>query len=265
MQIAVSLPNVGHPTALVDFAAAVDRAGAGAVLVWDGFQHETPALETLDPWVLLGAMAQVTDRARLGTGVTPISRRPPWKLAKEVITLDLLSGGRAVLAVGLGAPDEEEFHAFGDRGSLRDRARRTDEALPILDRMLRGEPVGHDGEHYEVHAELRPAAEQSPRPPVWTAATPPHRKPLARATRWDGVYCNVKIDTDELPMTPTEVTSYLGDLLDRDGFDVATIRHPAHDPAEYEAIGVDWLVEGWWPRGDDWIARFQRHVERLLG
>lgn len=265
MKLAVSLPNVGDPGALVEFAAAMEAVGIDAVLLWDGFQHQPDALDTIDPWTLLGAMAWATDRIRLGTGVTPISRRQPWKLGKELITLDHLSRGRAVLAVGLGAPDEQEFHAFGDRASLRERASRTDEGLEVLDQLLRGERVDHDGVHHRVHAHLRPPAHQSPRPPIWIAATAPHRRPLERAKRWDGVYLNVKIHDDEMPMTPGEVRDYLGEDLEREGFEVVTIRHPAHDVAEYETLGVDCLVEGWWPRGDGWLAAFRRHVERLVG
>ena len=63
---------------------------------------------------MLGAFAQATERVRLGALVTPLARRRPWKVAKEVVTLDHLSGGRAVVGVGLGEPPDDDFATFGD-------------------------------------------------------------------------------------------------------------------------------------------------------
>ena len=201
--------------------------------------------------MLLATIAAATDRVLLGAMVTPPSRRRPWLLAKQIVTLDHLSGGRAVVGVGLGFPEEDEFGAFGEVTDLRERAARTDEALTIIDRVLRGEPVDHDGPHFEVHAHLHPAALQSPRPRIWVAATPPHRAPLDRARRWDGVYCNLRTD-DFQPLRPEELQAYCGDLLADPTHDVVTTPHPEHRPEEYEAIGVTWLVEMPFP-GPNWV------------
>jgi alkanesulfonate monooxygenase SsuD/methylene tetrahydromethanopterin reductase-like flavin-dependent oxidoreductase (luciferase family) len=141
---------------------------------------------------------------------------------------------------------------------MRERAARTDEALAIIDRVLRGQPVEHSGEHYEVHAHLRPASVQSPRPRIWIAATPPHRKPLERAARWDGVYCNVTLD-ELVPLRPEELRDYLGHLPDDPDRDVVTSPHPEHAAAEYEAVGVTWLVDSWWP-GPGWLEQFRAHL-----
>lgn len=261
MKSGVSVPNVGDPAALVAFARHVEQEGWDGYFLWDGFQHQAEAeLATLDPWVLLGAVAAATDRMLLGTGVTPVCRRSPWKLAKEIITLDHLSDGRAMLGVGLGHPFEDEFAAFGDDSPLNVRASRTDEALGLLDLLLRGEPVDFDGAHYRVHAHLRPAARQSPRPPIWIAATAPHRKPLTRARRWDGVFCNWNPQTEE-PLTPTEVADYTEGI--NGGLDIVTFRNPNYDPAEYEQVGVTWLLEIPWPEGDNWLDEFQASLPEL--
>jgi hypothetical protein len=79
--------------------------------------------------------------------------------------------------------------------------------------MLRGGPVSHHGDRYDVAAELRPQSVQQPRPPIWVAAVAPYRRPLARAQRWDGV---VPIAMPEGYMTPDEVASFL-DGVDRPG------------------------------------------------
>jgi alkanesulfonate monooxygenase SsuD/methylene tetrahydromethanopterin reductase-like flavin-dependent oxidoreductase (luciferase family) len=83
----------------------------------------------VDPWVALAAVAVATSRIRLGPMVTPIPRRRPWKLARECVTLDHLSGGRLTLGVGLGDPVASEFGAFGEETDARQRAQRMDEGL----------------------------------------------------------------------------------------------------------------------------------------
>lgn len=260
MKRAVSVPNVGDPKQLVQFSREIERAGWDGFFVWDHLQiYANRRYDIIDPWMLLGAVAQVTERIRLGTMVTPLSRRRPWQVAKQLVTLDHLSNGRALMGVGLGAPVEDEFAAFGEATDLRERAARTDEALEIIDRMLRGERVDHRGEHYSVQAQLHPAAMQSPRPPIWIAATPPHRKPLERAARWDGVVCNVKLDSDSMPMRPDEVRQYVGDFFRSPNLAVCTTQHPAHRPEEYEAIGVDWLITGWLA-GPRWLDQFRKYL-----
>lgn len=261
MQHIVSVANAGDPDRLVQLAVEVEEAGFDGFFLMD---HVNTAFlgqeETLDPWVLLTAVACATQRLRLGTAVTPISRRRPWKLAKEVIALDHVSHGRVTLGVGLGAGDEHEFAPFGEVADARVRAVRTDEALDLMDQLLRGRPVDHSGDHYELHAHLKPAAVQSPRPPIWIGATPPFRKGLQRASRWDGLICNVRVQHDHSLLRPTELRSWAGDLLARPGFEVATFPHPDHGPDEYEEVGVSVLAHSWWPPGEHWIDDFRRHL-----
>jgi alkanesulfonate monooxygenase SsuD/methylene tetrahydromethanopterin reductase-like flavin-dependent oxidoreductase (luciferase family) len=260
VQRAIAVPNVGDPTKLVDLACDAEAAGWDGFFLWDHVQIYAPAaFEVHDPWMVLAAAAHATERVRLGAMVSPPSRRRPWNLAKQIVTLDHLSGGRAVVGIGLGFPAEDEFGAFGDATDLHERAARTDEAMEIIDRVLRGEPVDHIGEHYEVHAHLHPATVQSPRPRIWAAATPPHRRPLERAARWDGVYCNLKVEDDLMPLRPEELRDYVGAFLDDPGLDVVTSPHPDHPAVEYEALGVTWLVDSSWP-GPDWLEQFRERL-----
>lgn len=254
MRRGVSVPNVGDPGELICFAIDLEGAGWDGFFVWDHVQIVAGMeFEVHDPWMVLAAVAHATDRLTLGPLVTTPARRRPWILAKQIVTLDHLSGGRAVAGVGLGYPPADEFAAFADPDGIAERAERTDEALTIIDRILRGEPVEHDGGYYEVHAHLHPAAVQKPRPRIWAAGTPPYRKPLDRARRWDGVVCNVKLDGDLLPLRPDELAAYADDLLVDPERDVVTNRHPEHEPAEYASLGVDWLLESAWP-GGSWLA-----------
>ena len=86
---------------------------------WDGFfiwDHIWLGMNIalVDPWIALSAVATVTKSIRFGPMVTPIPRRRPWKLARETVSIDMLSKGRLILGVGLGWPPEMEFTPFSE-------------------------------------------------------------------------------------------------------------------------------------------------------
>src|SRR6478672_1770447 len=97
MKYGFVLPS-GDARTAAEFAEAAEQAG------WDGFFVWEPVWG-VDAWIALTAAAMRTERIRLGTMITPLSRMRPWKLASETATLDRLSNGRVILAVGLGAID----------------------------------------------------------------------------------------------------------------------------------------------------------------
>lgn len=238
MRFGVSMPNAGGTAELVELAAAAERSGWHGFFLWDHI-NALPVMH--DPWVLLGAIAARTTTIRLGTLVTPVARRRPWKLAKEVATLDHLSGGRAVLGVGLGIPAATEYGAFGEPTDARVHAAKLDEALPLLDEFLRGAQVDHEGEHYRVHAQLGPPSRQQPRPPIWVAATLPHRRPIARARRWDGIF---PLSSSTAPLTPDELASLVDTLRPPSGFEVLTAISGAVPVAELADAGATWGIDG---------------------
>ena len=118
MQYGFVLPG-GSATEQLEQAIVAEQAGWDGIFVWE-------AAYGVDPWTLLAAIAQRTSRVRLGTMLTPLPWRRPWKLASQVVTLDQLSAGRAILAVGVGAVDAElGEHRRGARpSSARRHARR---------------------------------------------------------------------------------------------------------------------------------------------
>lgn len=241
---------MGDPARLVGLALTAERAGWDGVFLWDHLHFVRDLeLEVMDPWVALGAMAQVTERVQLGTLVTPLPRRRPWKLAKEVVTLDHLSGGRAVLGVGLGDPAPDEFGAFGEPTDPRARAALLDEGLELVDRFLCGGAVRHDGAHFHVDADLRPRARQRPRPPVWIAGKWPNRGPLERARRWDGF---VPIQQDGTPAGPDAIAQAAGALADS-GVEVVANAGPGFPAAAYRDAGATWLVDSAWPGTGGWF------------
>jgi alkanesulfonate monooxygenase SsuD/methylene tetrahydromethanopterin reductase-like flavin-dependent oxidoreductase (luciferase family) len=248
MHFGINVPPIGSPAKLVELAVAAERGGWDGVFIWDHL-HLVRAmqLEIVDPWVVLGAVANATERVRIGPLITPVPRRRPWKLAKELATLDHLSDGRVVFGAGLGFPPDDEFTAFGEPAGERERADRLDEGLALIEALLRGEPVRHDGAHFHVDAHFRPPAVQRPRPPVWLAATLGARRPLARAQRFDGV---VPISPAGEPITPAQLARFLEPVERRDGFDVVATLHWSYTPVEYADAGATWLIQSSWPEGD---------------
>lgn len=194
MRYSINIPNFGafaDPRAVANVALAAEQAGWDGLLVWDHVVHrkrERRGQPFGDPWILLAAAALATSRLRLGTLLTPVARRRPEQLARQVATLDALSGGRMIFAAGLGAPIEDEFGSFGDTTDPTVLAERLDEGLDLLRTYWSGEPVDHHGRHYQVNdVTLLPATVQRPHPPIWIGGYWPNRAPMRRAARWDGV------------------------------------------------------------------------------
>jgi len=184
----INIPNFGDfadARTVATVAVAAEQAGWNALFVWDHLTHDRRPRPFGDPWMLLTAAALATSRIRLGTLVTPIARRRPQQLARQVATLDALSGGRVILGVGLG--DRDDFTCFGEPTDPRLLAERLDEGLDLMERYWTGEPVTYQGRHYQANdAALRPATVQRPRPPIWVAGFWPRRPPMRRAARFDG-------------------------------------------------------------------------------
>ncbi|MFE9030683.1 LLM class flavin-dependent oxidoreductase [Streptomyces iakyrus] len=191
MRFSINIPNFGDfadPRNVAKVAAAAEQAGWDGLFVWDHVLHRHHQGRPFgDPWMLLTAAALATSRIRLGTLLTPVPRYRPQQLARQVATLDHLSGGRVTFAAGLGGPVEDEYRSFGDTADPRVLAERLDEGLELLRRFWAGGPVNHHGRHYEVeNVTLLPATVQQPGPPVWIGGFWPRRPPMRRAARWDG-------------------------------------------------------------------------------
>ena len=139
----------------------------------------------------MAAIALNTTRLRIGPMVTPLPRRRPWKLARETVTLDHLSGGRLTLGVGSGFPGliDEDFVAFGEAGEVKRRAALLDEGLDVLAGLWSGKPFSYQGQHYRVaETTFLPGPLQQPRIPVWVPGFWPALGPYRRAARWDGIW-----------------------------------------------------------------------------
>jgi Luciferase-like monooxygenase len=124
----------------------------------------------------------------------------PWKLASETVTLNHLSNGRVILAVGLGAVDTG-FEEFGEVTDRRARAELLDESLEILTLLWKAKPFDFDGNHYHVHLKEiggplgAPPPVQQPRIPIWVVGAWPRSKSMARDLRYDGLLPNMMAKT----------------------------------------------------------------------
>jgi hypothetical protein len=176
----------------IDLACEAEEAGWDGFFIADGLALELPeigALPLFDPWVLMGAIAVKTSRIRFGTMITPVSRRRPWKLSRECVTVDQLSAGRLILAVGMGAAnDDGGFYKVGEATDLKIRAQRLDEGLAIIDGLWKGEPLTFAGKHFHVNnLTMLPRPFQAPRIPIWVVGVWDKPKSMRRALAWDGI------------------------------------------------------------------------------
>ncbi|MFD4405994.1 LLM class F420-dependent oxidoreductase [Nocardia sp. NPDC058499] len=121
----------------------------------------------MEGWTTLTALAQATERLRLGTMVTGVHYRHPAVLANMAATLDIISGGRLELGIGAGW-NEEESGAYGiELGSITERLDRFDEACQVLIGLLSQETTDFDGKFYQLNsARNDPKGPQRPHPPI---------------------------------------------------------------------------------------------------
>jgi len=249
MQYAIDIPNFGDFADLrltAEIARDAEAAGWDAVWVWDHIQRDS-GVPYADPWILLTVTALATTRVRLGPMVTPLPRRRPWLVAREAVTLDILSGGRFTLGVGNGSP-LREFTAFGESGDLRLRAAMLDEGLAIIEGLFRGGPFSFEGAHYRLdEVEFLPVPLQRPRMPIWVATTWPIRAPFRRAARWDGTW-PLRRDPNGVsqPLTPDDIRGACAMIAE----ERAAAGLPAGLGAGPDARPYDVLVSGVTPADD---------------
>lgn len=283
LRYGLTLPNggeCGDPRFVLELAERAEAAGWESFFLEDYVSYQgDPHVPTCDVWTTLGAIAVRTERMVLGTSVTPLPRRRPWKVAREAAVIDQLSDGRFVLGVGIGdvgdyvLTDASLTH-FGEVRDRRMRAEMLDEGLAIVDGLWRGEPFRFHGKHYHVEeVTFLPRPVQQPRIPIWVGGGYPLRGPTRRALRWDGSFL-YKVHmagpngegADDGLMTPDDVRR-LRTLAGDRSFDIAVGGVPRsadidtareHIKAIAEA-GATWWKE-WVPPGDRDTMR--RSVDR---
>jgi alkanesulfonate monooxygenase SsuD/methylene tetrahydromethanopterin reductase-like flavin-dependent oxidoreductase (luciferase family) len=259
MNYAIYLPTFtpfGSPQIIANLARVAEQAGWDGVFLWDDVAGTEQDLA--DPWISLAAAAVATQRVRLGALITPLARRRPWKFARETASLDQLSGGRLVVGVGAGG-GQEQFGDLGDEPDQHVRGEMLDEGLAVVTGLWSGESYQFAGNYYHLKpAIFRPRPLQQPRIPIWVAGVWPHKRPLARMARWDGMFplfwgiddpAEQQAHLREMVATVLDLRQQLLPETDRRPFDIVMVGEtPPDRPAQTEELVAGFAAAGatWW-------------------
>jgi probable F420-dependent oxidoreductase len=153
-------------------AVGFDSLQAGDHVQWHAPIHETTAV--------LATFAAVTERVKIASDVIVLPLRDPVLLAKTIASLDVLSGGRVILGVGVGGDNPAEYAAM--RVPMAERGTRTDESLEIIRGLFAHERFSYTGRHFAItDVAIAPRPRQTPLP-IWVGGTSPPA--LRRAARF---------------------------------------------------------------------------------
>jgi alkanesulfonate monooxygenase SsuD/methylene tetrahydromethanopterin reductase-like flavin-dependent oxidoreductase (luciferase family) len=273
MQYGFVFPR-GDARSIAELSYEAEQAGWDGVFVWE-------PVWGIDAWVALTAAAMRTQRVRLGTLLSPLSRMRPWKLASETATLDNLSQGRVILSVGLGAIDTG-FAEFGEVTARKVRAELLDEGLEILTGLWRGQPFEYHGKHYQVQPTAfypPPPPVQQPRIPIWVVGAWPRPKSMARALKYDGLL-PAKMEAGQfVDFTPADLSEMKAHVEARrqaqTPFDIVVEgTTPGENPdqgceivAKWAEAGATWWIEALWetPEEERVRTRLLQGPPRLQG
>ncbi len=232
---------MADPGVLADLAVRAEEAGWDGVFLWDHVYYRAPVTAVTDPWIALAAMAVRTQRITIGPMVTPLARRRPHVVARQLVALDHLSGGRVVLGAGLGLDSSgRELSRFGEETHDRRRGEMLDEALALVSGLLSGEPVDHKGRYFTAK-DVR----FLPRPfngtiPIWVAARWPNRRPLRRAARYDGLFV-IDIEPSDL-RSAIELVEPLRPPGRHRPYDVVVQAAAGSNPRPWRDAGATWWL-----------------------
>jgi alkanesulfonate monooxygenase SsuD/methylene tetrahydromethanopterin reductase-like flavin-dependent oxidoreductase (luciferase family) len=183
--------------------------------------------------------------------VTSLGRRRPWKVALEASTLQRLSGGRLVLGVGAGVPDD--FVPFGERAS---RAEALSEGVELVRALLSGSRVDHQGPLFQVSGVRFAPVEV----PVWIGGNWPRSVPFRAAEHGAGVVPATFVDGELVVLSPADAARMKADFVASGGpadCDVAIWGGSLpEEVAEYEDAGVTWMFTDGGARDLDALRAF---------
>jgi alkanesulfonate monooxygenase SsuD/methylene tetrahydromethanopterin reductase-like flavin-dependent oxidoreductase (luciferase family) len=222
--------ELANPQVLADLASRAEACDWDGLFLWDRIMYPPRERAVADVWVALSAIASATEKLRLGPMITPLARRRVQKVARETVTLDHLSRGRLTFGVGLGNADD--LGPFGEVLDPRKRARLLDQSLNRLRDFWGGE--------------FQPPPVQHPRIPIWVAANWPHRRPVRRAVRWDGLFPIDLPGPDELAELAEEIKeSHVGS---QNRFDLVVEIPPGADTSSWRVAGATWVLTSFEPQ-----------------
>jgi alkanesulfonate monooxygenase SsuD/methylene tetrahydromethanopterin reductase-like flavin-dependent oxidoreductase (luciferase family) len=266
MRYGIVLPG-GTANEQLEQAILAEQSGWDGVFVWE-------AAYGVDAWSLLAAIATRTSRVRLGTLLTPLPWRRPWKVASQVVTLDQLSQGRAILAVGIGAVSTD-LPSTGELTGLRERAERLDEGIDLIRALWNG-AMNYEGRHYRYECErddlVRVGRPVQERIPVWVVGVWPRPRSMERVLRCDGVVPQYQLAGRQgAPEDVRALRAWLANHGARPDLDVIAdgetsaddTRTAAAQVAPWAEAGCTWWLETRWGTPDDMGERMHQVRQRL--
>jgi alkanesulfonate monooxygenase SsuD/methylene tetrahydromethanopterin reductase-like flavin-dependent oxidoreductase (luciferase family) len=266
MKFGIYAPNFGktfgNPKLITKLAIEAEKSGWDGFFLWDHIIYAEEGFpDIVDPFIALTSVAEKTEKIHIGITVTPVPRRRPWKLARETVTLDILSEGRLILGIGLGGPSE--LSLMNEETNPRIMAEMADEQIEILNGLWSGEEFSHIGKHYRIDkVKFLPRPVQRPRIKLWGAGTWPKKGPFRRAAKLDGV---VPLSEDYTnPLTPDDYRKMI-EYMKKHGlsqpYDIVEISFDAtksddkirsiHD---FQDAGVNWWLE----LVSDWNGSYEK-------
>jgi alkanesulfonate monooxygenase SsuD/methylene tetrahydromethanopterin reductase-like flavin-dependent oxidoreductase (luciferase family) len=267
MRYGINVPNFGEyhdPNVISKLAKMAELFGWDGFFIWDHILGEMPIG---DATVLLTTIASRTNKIKFGAMITPLARRRPWKVAREMASIDQLSNGRLIMGVGLGNPPTE-FETFGESSDNMIRARKLDEALEIIIGLWAKENFNYKGEFFTIeNATFFPRPQQEPRIPIWVGGFWPNKAPMRRAARFEGAYpardWPESLTTDDLQ----EIISYIQKHRTSSGnYDIIAGGSTPNNTKKGAEIVESWVNAGatWWSEDiNSWRGSLDKMLERI--
>jgi hypothetical protein len=267
MKLGIALPyNISRQASKL--AKLAEDAG------WDGI-FLGDAVWTEDPMITLAAAACSTSRIRLGTMITPVPLRRPWKLASESLALDRLSEGRLTLGLAAGAV-WMGWQGFPDEVTeTRLRVEMLDETIDLLTLFYKCKPFDYEGKHY--HLKLTQVDEmyypgkpvQQPRIPLWVVGIWPMEKSMQRTLKGDGVIVEARSpdgsSADVTPQHVSEIKAYVrANRSIKTPFDIVINgstkdldeAHARERLLAWQEAGATWWIQGMWEETVESVEKY---------
>ncbi len=214
----------------------VEELGFEFLAAGEHYMRGDPPGPTHASLPLLGVAAGATDKLKLLSSVLLVPFYHPLVLAKLTATLDLASGGRLLLGVGVGGEFPVEFQAAGLK--VKQRGRRTDECLEVLRGLWTGKPVTYQGRHFNLdNVSINPSALQQPGPPVWVSGR--RDAAMVRAARYGDGWMPYFYNPERYRNSVAKITESAGEIgRDLSDFQWAYFPYVSIYPTEAEAAAV---------------------------
>ncbi len=242
-----------EPQDYIDLAIAAEENNWNGFFLWDHI-HSAEKNDVLDPFIILSAVASNTKSIKIGTTITPLARRRPWQIARQVTTLDRLSNGRFILGVGLGDP--ADFDPFLEDSNPIIRKEKLEESLVILQKLWKGELFSFSGKHFNLKDVIFLPKPKQETIPVWIGGEWPNKAPFKRAAKFQGIF-PLKAGGEEALLEPEdiiEIKKFISTYRSiKNDIDIAQIIVSSINKDENDWInayfdaGITWGMECIWP------------------